>query len=172
MCHRGVRGPGQLAWFAPAGAIRGGRHQLERPHHLHRHGGLAGDRDGGCLRLWDLLEPRQQGLGRRDSCRGQSGGPLYRGILGEQGQHPPSSLRIVTTTIQPWVSSVSYDTAACQSVVVVTEESPGQWAAQAILTQLHGKSSSTSLHYKSALNAHCRVPLTDEKKTEEKFQRG
>ena len=85
MRHRGVRGPGQLARTTPAGTIRGGRHQLERPHHLHRHGGLGGDRDGGCLRLRDLLEPRQQGLGRRDSCRGQSGGPFYRGILGEQG---------------------------------------------------------------------------------------
>ena len=35
--------------------------------------------------------------------------------------------------VQPGVSSVSYDTAACESVVVVTEENPGQWAAQLTL---------------------------------------
>ena len=37
-------------------------------------------------------------------------------------------LRVLS--VQPSVSSVSYDTAACESTVTVTQDNPGQWAAQ------------------------------------------
>ena len=86
MRHRGVRGSRELARTDPGWTIRGGRLQLEHPHHLHRPRGLAGQRHGGGVRDWDLLEPRQQGLGRRDLGRGQSGPPVYSGILRQQGE--------------------------------------------------------------------------------------